>query len=356
MSRFTAIILASLTILAAPGAGAARGGAFDRAIEAAFPRVVKLYGLRAGMQVGYGTGVIVSEDGHVMTVSSLLIDARHIRAVTADGTLYGAEVVHRDPERQLALLHLKPSTGLDASGETPQIGPFLFFDLAEAVSLVPGDWVLAAGNAFKVADGAESVSLAHGVFSTRTRLDARRRARDFPYHGDVLVVDAITSNPGAPGSALVNVDGAFVGMIGRVVVSNLTHTNFNYAIPGDVLHKFYLEATSTAEAPADAASKRFRKGLDRTAASLDRVNLGIRVSQVGYRRVLPFVERVRPDSPAERAGLRKDDLILSVNGRSIADAAAYKARLRLLTPEDSVDLVIRRGRSILAIHIEPEEP
>lgn len=356
MSQLTAIILALMTTTALPGLGADTGGAFDRAIEAVVPRVVKLYGLRAGAQVGYGTGVIVSEDGLVMTVSSLLIDARNIRAVTSDGTLYGADVVHRDHGRQLALLRLKPSTGPDASGETSQVGLFPFYDLAEDVRLIPGDWVLAAGNAFKVADGAEPVSIAHGVFSARTRLDARRRLRDFPYHGDVLVVDAITSNPGAPGSALVNIDGALVGMVGRVVVSNLTHTNFNYAVPRDILYEYFLEATGAARDVTNPAGQPSRRGSESTATSRDRVDLGIRLSQIGYRRVLPFVERVRSGSPAQKAGLRKDDLILSVNGRSVPDVAAYEDRLRMLAPDEPVELVINRGRTILQIHIEPGQP
>jgi len=350
-----AIILASVGMSAAVLAGSGGSGAFDRAIEVASSRVVKLYGLRGGMQVGYGTGVIVSEDGLVMTVSSLLIDARHIRAVLSDGTLYGADVVGRDQTRQLALLRLKSTVGSDSANEGQPVGPFPFFDLAKDVPLFPGDWVLAAGNAFKVADGAEPVSVAHGVFSVRTRLDARRRLRDFPYHGDVLVVDAITSNPGAPGSALVSIDGSLAGMIGRVVVSNLTHTNFNYALPRDVLHEFYIEATGAVDEPDDSVAQRFRDRFRSRPKTEAQVDLGIRISEVGYRQVLPFVERVRPDSPADKADLRKDDLILSVNGRTVPDLAAYKARMQLLAEDESVDLVIRRGRSVLAIHIEPEE-
>jgi len=107
------------------------GGAFDRAIDSALPRVVKLYGLGVGAQAGYGTGVVVSSDGLVLTVLSLLIDARRVRAVTADGTHYEAEVVHRDNARQLALLRLKPpDQGGDATAKQDSVNPFEFFDLA----------------------------------------------------------------------------------------------------------------------------------------------------------------------------------------------------------------------------------
>lgn len=361
--------------LAAPIA--ARDGGFDRAIDAAVPRVVKLYGLGVGAQAGYGTGVVVSSDGLVLTVLSLLIDAHRIRAVTADGTLYEAEVVQRDNARQLTLLRLKSASqnlltlpsppggerGLGTQTKSPDQGGntatkldtvdgFAFFDLKcdptakLDESLRPGDWVLAAGNPFKVADGAEPVSVVHGVFSARTRLDARRPVKEFPYHGDVLVIDAITSNPGAPGSAVVDVDGRFVGMIGREVVSNLTHTNFNYAVPRDVLCEFFNEATGVT--PRDALAEKAK-------SSEPVVDPGIRLTRTGYRDIPPMVDRVRRGSPAELAGVRQDDLILSLNGKNVANPEEYDERLRSVSSGEGIDLVIRRGRNIVTIRIDSEK-
>ncbi|MHC4695131.1 MAG: S1C family serine protease [Planctomycetota bacterium] len=343
----------------------ARGslGGYNRAIESASVRVVKLYGLGAGIQEGYGTGIVVSEDGLVVTVLSLLIDARVVRAIAHDGTRFEAHVVHRDPRRQLALLQLRESersahrtqresARAKTRGSADGVGPLPFFDLAREMQeamLRPGMWVLAAGNPFKIADGAEPVTVAHGVFSGWTRLDARRRVKDFPYHGEVLVIDAITSNPGAPGSALVDLEGDLVGMIGRVVLSNMTHTHFNYAIPREVLHAFMLEAAAPAPDAAMAAGQELPGTAHRAVA---RVDPGIRLTRAGYRKVLPFVERLRRDSPAARAGVRKDDLILSLNGQAMPDVAAYDARLSVLSPDEPIDLVIRRGRTILSIRIE----
>ncbi len=347
MRRAIATIFLNLVTLTATST--AHAGGFDRAIETVLPRVVKLYGMGAGLQAGYGTGVLVSEDGLVLTVFSLLIDARRIRAVTADGTPYEADVVYRDLDRQLALLRLKPSTDEETRTDR-RLGPFPFFDLSRAPGLAPGDWIVAAGNAFKVAEGAEPVSLAHGVFSIRTRLDARRKLKDFPYHGEVLVFDAVTSNPGAPGSAVVNLEGEFVGMIGRVVTSNRTHTNFNYAVPHEVLHDFFVEATYTPSADGDSPKPKTASPV--TAANA--ADLGMRLNPLGFRKVLPFVEQVRSGSPADRAGLRKDDLVLAVNGVTVNDVTACDARLGALAPMEKVDLVIRRGRDILTMRLEPE--
>ncbi len=330
---------------------------FDRAIESTLPRVVKLYGAGVGLSAGYGSGVIVSQDGLVVTVLSLLVDARTIRGTLADGTRLEADLLYRDTSRQLAWLKLRHPIETNMRGEpiaseSPPLS-LPFFDLAHEAALSAGDWILAAGNAFKVADGAEPVSIAHGVFGARTRLDATRRAKDFPYRGDVLVLDAITSNPGAPGSAVVNLDGELVGMIGRIVVSNLTHTHFNYAIPRDVL------LDSMTEMQADAARRAAGEPAppptsDAPAAGPSSSDLGIRIAKAGYLKVFPSVERVRRGSPAAQAGVRADDLILAVNGRSVADVEQYEKALTQLAPGDVVELVLRRGEEVLQVRLEPE--
>jgi serine protease Do len=335
-----------------------RAGEFDKAIEAVLPRVVKLYGVGVGPQAGYGSGVLISKDGLVVTVFSLLIDANRLRGVLSDGTSYDAEVLARDPDRQLALLQLKNPDGSTA-------GPFPHFDFRCRTAagdaddspapdcerlLRPGDWILAAGNAFKVAEGAEPNSLTHGVFSTRTRLDARRRVKEFPYRGDVLVIDAITSNPGAPGGAVVNLDGEFVGLIGREIVSNLTHTHFNYAMPRDVVYEFVTEAQRPPGAGKDASMGR----LDELVGSEKPkpADAGIRLTRTGYKRLPPMVERVQWGSPAEKAGVRKDDVILSINGRSVPDVEAYDDRMTFVRADEPIDLVIQRGGRIISVRIE----
>lgn len=341
---------------------------FRKAIESALPRVVKLYGLGVGAQSGFGSGVLVSPDGLVLTEFSLLIDAENIRVVTHDGVTYEADVVFRDADRQLALLRIKPRPLSDSGAEKQvassagTIDEFPYFEVPcsstdgssnvqSCPQLRAGDWVLAAGNPFKVADGDEPVSVAHGVFSARTRLDARRKVKDFPYRGDVLAIDAITSNPGGPGSALVDVEGRFVGMVGRVVVSNRTHTHFNYAIPRDVLAEFLRDATD----PANPSKTRMtrRTSDDESNPPLD---AGIRIARTGYKTLPPFVDRVRKGSPADKAGVLKDDLILSVNNVNVADVREFDESWRMLEPGQPIDLILRRDRRILSVRLEPEKP
>ena len=333
-----------LVLLGHWSAAAAHANGYERAIESARRRVVKLYGLGAGRQVGYGTGVVVTTDGLVLTTLSLLIEAEPVRVTDFRGHRYDAKVLYRDRSRQLALLKLTRNE-FDADEGAATVISLPACDPAKAAELEPGDWVIAAGNAFKVAEGDEPVSIAHGVFSIRRPLDARRRVKDFPYKGDVLVIDAITSNPGGPGSAVVDIDGNFVGMVGRWVTSNLTHTHFNYAIPGDVLEAFVREALDPdlqMQAARDRAENRSDVPLD----------IGIRLIKAGYRQTLPFVDRVKRSSPAAKAGVKRDDLVLSVNGKTITSVEDFQQRLKGLPPDAVVNLVIRRGKEILTFRVE----
>ena len=317
----------------------ARAGEFDPAIEQVSPRVVRLYGVKAGLSAGYGSGVLISDDGLVVTMLSLLLDAERLRAVTWDGVTFGADVLGTDSDLQMALLRLKSLPRYDRRGNRmPGLpvtaGSFPYFEPGDSGSLRPGDWVLAAGNPFKVAQGAESISVTAGVYSARTHLDARRKTRDFPYRGEVLVIDAITSNPGAPGGPLVTLEGAWVGLIGRVVKSNLTHTNFNYAIPVETVMDFVElvldpELASAKEAEVKAGAYH-----------------GIKLFELGYRKKLVYVERVKRGSPAEAAGVRTDDLIVSVGGRSVTEIGTFREIMGSKSPGDRLELVVIRGNAI----------
>jgi S1-C subfamily serine protease len=237
---------------------------FGPAVAKVVPRVIKLYGLGVGEQVGYGSGVLVSARGQVVTVSTLLIDARTIRATAADGTRYHAVVLHRDHDRQLALLQLldpdDPHVANSNATATPSASPgtqasddpsaesrpwpqdFPHFDADARTPITSGDLIIAASNAHKVADGAEPVSLAVGTVATRVYLDARRRARPFDYHREVFVTDAITNNPGAAGGAVVDLEGRFVGVIGRQVICTRTNTHLNYIVPASEVAAFLRDA------------------------------------------------------------------------------------------------------------------
>jgi len=299
-------------------------------------RTVKIVGARVGQTVGYGCGIVVSADGLVLTVDSGLLDGRNVRAYLPDGTPCRLAPVRADHDRQLALLRMVADDDTNTSG-------CAWFDLDAAADPVRGTTVWASGNPFKVAAGAEPVSFARGVLAGTTRLDATRGTQDFPYRGEVLVIDAITSTPGFAGGPLVDADGRLLGMIGRMVEARMTHTMLNYAVPARVLADFVRSATDRAAVSAATAQP------PRTAYH------GIKFFELGYQANPVYVERVRRDSPAARAGIRKDDLIIGADGKPVPKLEALERIIADFLPGDTLELTVLRGDEVRKFSIVLEE-
>lgn len=293
------------------------------------PAVVKLYGTGISRAHGYGTGVIVSADGDILTTRSLLSSADTVRVVLSDGREFEGKSIRNDEYRELVLLKID---GKDLPFVTP----------SKTDHLQVGDAVVAIGNWFKVADGDEAPSVNRGILSTRTTLNARRLVQPVDYAGPILVYDAITANPGAAGGPLLDIDGNFIGLIGKVVESADTNTRLNYALPGEELGDFLGNKAS----PATTTQR---------SAPGEESDIGIRLSRMGYRHVSAYIERVRPGSPAATAGLRGEDLIVAVEGRRIADAEACEEAIRRLVPGQKATLVVKRGQEFLNIEVVPEK-
>ena len=297
---------------------------FARAIDIAQARTVKIYGGKIGREPGYATGVVVSADGQIVTATSPLLSAEQIRVVLASGLHLNAQVVRRNAELSLALIKVDTST--------PD-----HFDLSQPAEPCCGDWLLAVSNAFGVASGREQLSVTLGVLSMRTALDARRGTQDFDYRGDALLLDAITSNPGAAGGAVVNVNGALVGMLGRVIESRSTGTRVSYAVPREVLAKFVADKID-APSPALLAGP---------------VDLGVRLFALSGPRAAPYIDRVVAGSPAASAGLKPDDLVLDVNGQRIGSAGDYNRIARELPADQVVILRVKRKNKIIETRLTP---
>jgi serine protease Do len=304
------------------------GQYFERAIEMSQPKMVKVFGASVGNVEGTATGILVSREGHVLTMQGVFLDGRKIRVILADGAEYSATVLKRDRQTQLALLKIE--------AETPY-----FFELSSAAVGDQGDWVVALTNAFRVADKDEPVSVMWGIISLRTTMEARLTRRDVAYNGELVLVDCITSNPGAGGGAVVLADGRLVGMVGRIIDSSETNTRLNYAVPNSILKHFLRN-----EAEQEVAAG--------TTGLAQKAELGIQLFKLGGRNNPAYIEQVKPGSPAFSAGLQPDDLIISIGGQRIGNIKQYDEFVDSLNPGEEVILIVKRGTEFLRFPLKPE--
>lgn len=312
----------------AGGVPSAMPNAVSETYRSVLPTVVKLYGAAGGSVHGYGTGVLVSPDGLIVTVDSVLLDGRNIRVVLADGRQFRAEVVRRDPSRELALIRI------DAN-KLPSLTP------TTSEGMLPGDGVVILGNSFKVADGPEAVSIMYGVLAARTTLELRRGTQPLDYAGQVLVIDAIASNPGMAGGPMCDASGRWVGLIGPLAEAAETNTRVNYAIPAEKIEEF-LGLRAAASAPAAAAT---------TAGLGAKPFLGIRLFKLGYQKKAAFVDRVAAGSPAAEAGIKTDDLIVAMDDRRVSSVEDFERISSELRPGQVVRVTLKRGGQVVNVEV-----
>lgn len=309
--------------------------AFAVAAKLAQKRTVKVYGGGVGRVIGYGTGVIVSPNGEILVAQGAQLSASSLRVTLANGETHPAQVVRRSAALQTALLKIE--------AETPD-----HFDLSKPSEAGPGDWILAVSNAFKVAEGTEPLSLNVGVYALRTQLKGRRGVQDIPYSGDLILLDAITSNPGAAGGAVVDAEGMLVGMIGRLIEDKGTNTRINYAAPADRLAKFLAGVEEAAVAGNDSpGGAQVTPGINGNKP----VDLGIRLFRLGGRKGSAYVDRVIPNSAAAKAGVRTDDLILAVNGQTIRTNEEFEKAVANLPAIPEITLDVKRKNQVLTLRL-----
>ena len=219
------------------------------------------------------------------------------------------------------------------------------FTLAAADPVPVGTRIFALSNLFGVAVGDERVSAQHGVVSALVPLEARRGSYEVPYRGAVYVLDCTTNNPGAPGGAVVDWRGRLIGMLGKELRATESGTWLNYAIPLEALAAGYADIvagkTATGAAP------------EATGAGFDPAALGLVLVPDLLDRTPPFIETVAAESPAARAGLRPDDLVIAVGGRSVNSRAAVQQALSALAAGDAVRLSIVRDGTIIECDLGP---
>ena len=300
--------------------------------------IVKLFGAGVGNLDSYGTGVLVSKAGHVITVANHLVSTGFLTAVTLDGRRFSAETIATSTEFDLALLKLKT----DGDEEFPFLDPALAKDVA------PGTPVLAYSNMFRVAVGNEPVSVVHGVISASIPLEATQGRWKFPVKTPVWLIDAITNNSGAAGGLLTDESGAPIGLIGREIRQASSRTWVNYAVPMTALKPVIigmLEGRKLETRPRDA---------DLTAMLTDQemtTRYGLTLLPSVIERTPAYVDAVVPESPAGRAGFRRGDLILLIGDSVITSVTDVQRRMAEYRPGQKMSFTVDRDKELIALDL-----
>lgn len=297
------LILQSKAI-SAPADSSPRWTRAVQVIRQSEPSIVAVFSLDdAGQIVGSGTGSIIHEDGFILTAYHVAPSGKGV-VLLGDTTALPFKVVGETPEKDILLLKVESAP------------PLKRLALGHTDDLMAGEPVVVGGN-----PGGRGVVFSSGIVSSPgIMIDAPSALVAVNFPNDVrdryIQFDA-SCNAGNSGGPLINAEGFQVGLVAR---KSSQEQNISFAIPADRIRQHFWEMLAPEE----------NGGFE----------LGVKVNMLTNRAVVSVVET---NSPAYKAGLRRDDVILTANGKTIRDGIDWALALVSVEPGQSIKLRYERG-------------
>jgi Do/DeqQ family serine protease len=266
---------------------------------------------RRGPVASSGSGVIISEDGYIVSNLHVVKDANLIEVITNNNKQsYTAKLIGSDPSTDLALLKIE-AKGL----------PRITFGNSDQLKV--GEWVLAVGNPFNLTS-----TVTAGIVSAKGR-NINIVNNQFPIESFIQTDAAI--NPGNSGGALVDLEGRLVGINTAIASNTGSYNGYGFAIPVNIVAKIIKDLIEFKEVQRGFTGMDV-KDIDGAIAQKYAItnNIGI------------LVEQVLADGPADHAGLRTGDIILKANGKEIDSKAIFDEQIAYLRPGDKVIILYKR--------------
>lgn len=261
--------------------------------------------------VSYGSGVIISQDGYIMTNNHVIADSERISVTLDDNRTFSAKLIGTDPNTDIALIKIEAK-------DLPTI-PF-----GDSDKLRLGEWVLAVGNPFNLTG-----TVTAGIVSAKSRTTAKTAAGGLKVESFIQTDAAV--NSGNSGGALVNAQGELVGINTMIYSQTGNYAGYSFAVPINMAAKVVedikkygtvqrgLLGIAGVDVNAELAQK---EGL--------KVNRGI------------YVGDFSEISAALAAGLEKGDVITAINGAKVDDFGQLQSEISRYRPGDTVQVTVDR--------------
>jgi serine protease Do len=303
----------------------------EQTVDALLPSIVKIHGA-SGLKTidAFASGIVVSKQGHILTVDQIMLQPERTRVVLYDGSVHQATLLPADDRLGVRVIKIDPAL---VQGELRPLWP------AANGTFRTGQFVVSLGNCFRLAEFSEKVSATFGIVVGRANTALRYRMTDVKYDGDVILTDAC-NNPGHQGGGLFALDGTWLGLNLRLLDSKETNTMLSAAIPVADLLPYLDEQVN--------GKRRVEVAVSKEPAWLGAVLF----DKAGRQSPPAYVERVVAGSPAAALGLRNDDLIVRIDDFSIRTCLEFREILGKYPPGQKVKLTWKRGTQVLTGEVE----
>jgi serine protease Do len=278
------------------------------------------YGNRGGgqqqEQVGTGSGVIISEDGYIVTNNHVIKEAQDIEITLNNKKSYKAKLIGTDSKMDIALLKI------DADEKLP------YTAFADSDNVKVGEWVLAVGNPYNL-----NSTVTAGIISAKARNLDTNGIQSF------LQTDAAV-NPGNSGGALVNTRGELIGINTMISSQTGSYVGYSFAVPSNIARKIIEDLMEYGNVQRGILGV---EGAELNGSASK--ELGIKQSQ-GF-----YVKSVNKNSGAEKAGLKKGDVIVKLDNQNIGTYAELSGFINTKRPNDKIQVTIIRDSKNMVVPV-----
>lgn len=263
-----------------------------------------------------GSGVIVSQDGYIVTNNHVVDGAEKIEITLNDKRTYTADLIGKDPATDLALLKIK-ETGL----------PFMGYGNSDEVKV--GEWVLAVGNPFNLTS-----TVTAGIVSAKGRniniLDNNPAKGQFPIESFIQTDAAV--NPGNSGGALVNTRGELVGINSAIASNTGSYTGYSFAIPVNIARKVVADLLEFGE--------------------VQRAFIGVNIQDLDYKLAKEksiielkgvYVSGLSSGGAGEEAGIKEGDVITKIGDVNVNNTPELQEQISRFRPGNKVMITLKRN-------------
>lgn len=279
----------------------------------ASPFMEYFYGYRGDReqtQIGTGSGVIITEDGYIVTNNHVIQNASELEVTLNNNKSYIAKLVGTDSKMDIALLKIDTNEKL----------PYTVFGDSDAIKV--GEWVLAVGNPYNL-----NSTVTAGIVSAKARNLAKDGLQSF------IQTDAAV-NPGNSGGALVNTNGELIGINTMISSPTGSYTGYSFAVPSNITRKIIEDLMQFGN-------------VQRGVLGIEGGELNSNFSkEIGIKETQGFyINKVTKNSGAEKGGLQKGDVITQLDDKKINGFAELTAYINTKRPNDVVQVqIIRDGK------------
>lgn len=270
-------------------------------------------------QVGTGSGVIITPDGHIVTNNHVIAKATELKVTLNNNKTYDAEIVGTDPNTDIALIKI----------DTGEKLPYLAFGNSDNTKI--GEWVLAVGNPFNLTS-----TVTAGIVSAK--------ARDLGRNQSFIQTDAAV-NPGNSGGALVNTNGDLIGINTAITSQTGSYIGYSFAVPSNIARKVVEDLMEFGNVQSGILGISYvpvnsQYALEKGLNEVDGV----------------YVDSIKEDSGADDAGLLSGDIITQVDNIKIRRSADLTGYISAKRPGDKVMVTVNRDGSDRVFTVEIKEP